>query len=782
MFKCKYCGNQLHPAEGQTMVTCERCDEVTRIITVNNEKKYRLLEEAAELRLHCLFDRAKQRYEAVLQEYPEEGDAYWGYVLCEYGIEFQKDSRTDKYLPTLHRISQKSILQDLYYKKALEYANPVDVSDYRRIASELERIRKRFLELSQKEENHYDVFISFKQTDENTRRETIDSSRAENIYHKLKDKGYRVFFSKITLANRGGDDYEPIIYMALETSKVMLALGSQKEYLEAPWVRNEWSRFLDMMQEKPEKKILPVLINEMDPVQLPDALQGIQGYNIDTPVGMDRLLSRVRELFPEKKKVSEKSAEKAFGATEESLLKRAKLELDAAHWDEANGYYNRILEANPESARAWLGWWMASDGVRARSLEEIEKRVDGWIQNPKTETFCVDLAVNKIKKYDGEKDISLEELFRKGDQRELSDVIIQKIRGFEVANYLSREKIYEFIPLEFCFESASEWYGMIMENVQRIFEAEYFQHTLEYSKEEEKKKLSGFREKLIQKIEDAQVDSIQEYAEKSESLKAEYQKKYEKAEKKIRELSENAKKLREEDYQKALAVNSSNEIQIARNLFEKVGNYKDAEERCYALDGLNNVKAIIGNGRRYLAERILRMDEQAVLDYARALFAQELGGKASWKNYLCLALYAIYVGMVLLAGNVITIFCIAGGVAAGWYLWKNEKVIPGYIAFAALHIVSGMTIGVTVAGVLGAVYVFSAFWKNGYANYLFGKKRAKIVCEQTKQKIENYEWELREELDEIWQKALGIRYDGVTLTPALDGYRFDYLDGTVELK
>ena len=25
-----------------------------------------------------------------------------------------------------------------------------------------------------------------------------------------------------------------------------------KEYLEAPWVRNEWGRFLDMMQEKPE--------------------------------------------------------------------------------------------------------------------------------------------------------------------------------------------------------------------------------------------------------------------------------------------------------------------------------------------------------------------------------------------------------------------------------------------------------------------------------------------------------------------------------------------------
>ena len=59
-FKCKYCGNSLHPEEGQTMVTCERCDEVTRIYTVDNEKKYRMMTEAAELRLHCLFDRAKR--------------------------------------------------------------------------------------------------------------------------------------------------------------------------------------------------------------------------------------------------------------------------------------------------------------------------------------------------------------------------------------------------------------------------------------------------------------------------------------------------------------------------------------------------------------------------------------------------------------------------------------------------------------------------------------------------------------------------------------------------
>lgn len=769
-FKCKYCGNSLHPEEGQTMVTCERCDEVTRIYTVDNEKKYRMMTEAAELRLHCLFDRAKRRYEAVIEEYPEEGEAYWGYVLCAYGIEFQQDVRSGKYLPTLHRISQKSILQDLYYQKALEYANPIDAQDYRRIASELDRIRKRFLELSQKEENHYDVFISFKQTDEDTHRETIDSSKAENIYHKLKEKGYRVFFSKITLANRGGEDYEPIIYMALETSKVMLVLGSQKEYLEAPWVRNEWSRFLDMMQEKPEKKILPVLINEMDPGQLPEALQGIQGYNIDTPVGMDRLLSRVRELFPEKKKQEEKSAGKAFGATEESLLKRAQLELDAGRWDSATEYYNRILEANPESAGAWLGLWLALEQIRAGSLEKVEEMLEEWLQDPNTETFYVDLDVKKA-----EKD-------SRRDEDEHSEVILQKIRAFEVPNYLSQEEICEDIPQKLSFESASEWFGHMTTYVRGIFGEEYFRHALEYSKAEEKERLTKFQERIQKKMEDAQAESMEEYAEKSERLKEEYKKKYEKAEQKIRERSENAKKLREEDYQKACAIKSSGEIQTAVTLLEKVGDYKEARKKNNALIGLSNIKSVIGDGRRYLAKSVLQMDAQAVIDYGNAFAMQALNEKPRWTNYLCLALYVLYVGAMLFAGNIFTILCIAAGVAAGWYLWKADQIIPGYIAFAALHIVAGLTLGVDPAVILGAAYIFSAVRKNGYAKYLFKKKNAKIAFEQTKRKIENYEQELKNELDKAWQEALGIQYDGVALTPALAEYQFDYVEGTVGIK
>lgn len=80
-----------------------------------------------------------------------------------------------------------------------------------------------------------------------------------------------------------------------------------------------------------------------------------------------------------------------------------------------------------------------------------------------------------------------------------------------------------------------------------------------------------------------------------------------------------------------------------------------------------------------------------------------------------------------------------------------------------------------------SLHFFSSLEKR-YAKYLFKKKNTKIAFEQTKRKIENYEQELKNELDKAWQEALGIQYDGVALTPALAEYQFDYVEGTVGIK
>ena len=71
----------------------------------------------------------------------------------------------------------------------------------------------------------------------------MESVLANEMYYLLQKEGYKVFFSRITLQDKIGSAYEPYIFSALRSAKVMVVLGTSKENFEATWVRNEWSRF-----------------------------------------------------------------------------------------------------------------------------------------------------------------------------------------------------------------------------------------------------------------------------------------------------------------------------------------------------------------------------------------------------------------------------------------------------------------------------------------------------------------------------------------------------------
>lgn len=49
-----------------------------------------------------------------------------------------------------------------------------------------------------------------------------------------------------------------IFFSALNSAKVMLAVGTKFDYYDSVWVKNEWSRFIYMMK-KDKKSIDPML-------------------------------------------------------------------------------------------------------------------------------------------------------------------------------------------------------------------------------------------------------------------------------------------------------------------------------------------------------------------------------------------------------------------------------------------------------------------------------------------------------------------------------------------
>ena len=266
IIKCKMCGGDLAYTEGSTVCECEYCGSRQTVPSADDEKKAALYNRANRLRMNSEFDKAQTVYEQIVADFPEEAESYWGLCLCKYGIEYVDDPASGRKMPTCHRTVPTSIFDEPDFENVMEYADSVSKSVYRAEAKEIERVQRRILEIAQSEDP-YDVFICYKETDEDGSR-TEDSVLAQDLYDALTEKGLKVFFARITLESKLGSEYEPYIYAALSSAKVMLAVGTDFDYFSAVWVKNEWSRYLAMMKTDRKKNLIPCY-KGMDAYDLP---------------------------------------------------------------------------------------------------------------------------------------------------------------------------------------------------------------------------------------------------------------------------------------------------------------------------------------------------------------------------------------------------------------------------------------------------------------------------------------------------------------------------------
>lgn len=373
VLKCKMCGGDLEIAEEMSVCECEYCGTKQTVPSVDNEKKITLFSRANRLRSACDFDKAAGVYESIVAEFPEEAEAYWGLILCKYGIEYVDDPDTAKKIPTCHRSSFDCVLEDTNFEMVMENADSVARSVYREEAKYIEVLRTSIIEVSSKEEP-YDIFICYKETAEDGQR-TIDSVIAQDVYDALTEKGYRVFFARITLEDKLGQEYEPYIFAALHSAKVMLAFGTDYEYYNAVWVKNEWSRFLSLI-EKGEKKTLIPCYKDIDAYDMPAEFKRLQAQDMGKVGAMQDLVRGIGKIIGEKNTVvtqetviNATNTVETLTPTMESLLKRAFMFLVDGEWENANEYCEKVLDINPECVEAYLGKMMVD--LRVRKEEDI---------------------------------------------------------------------------------------------------------------------------------------------------------------------------------------------------------------------------------------------------------------------------------------------------------------------------------------------------------------------------------------------------------------------------
>ena len=589
VIKCKMCGGDLQIIEGETVAECEYCGTKQTVPKVDDEKKLTLFSRANRLRLACEFDKAASVYESIVADFPEEAEAYWGLVLCRYGIEYVDDPATGRKVPTCHRSSFDSILEDSDFEQACENADPIARRVYRDEAKTIEDIRKGIVEVSGKEAP-YDIFICYKETDEKGER-TVDSVIAQDVYDALTEKGYRVFFSRITLEDKLGTEYEPYIFAALNSAKVMLVFGTDYEYFSAVWVKNEWSRFLKLMEKDKSKHLIPCF-KGIDAYDMPKEFAHLQAQDMGKVGAMQDLLRGIEKLMP-KEQPAAAVQERVIvtGGVDSkinSLLDRGNMALEDRDWESASKFFEEVLNNDSKNAQAYVGKALAAE--QAQTLHKFVLKILDWRANVSGETMSLTP--------DREHELAI-------------------LRQYTLPGYVEKEDLHKLYEFDLTYHSKVPDRGRELKraedywnNHKQLMRAERFAtgETAEMLAQEKK----FLFDTLSKRFEQAKIAAN---AEKT-ALQERYAEHLKQADQKAEELYQEGLRQLDEDYQRlAQIAESSNDLD-------------ELEEAAEALDALEDYQ-----NSRQLAERCRsRAIEECKKQEAEAERQRELREKAAKKR------------------------------------------------------------------------------------------------------------------------------------------------------
>jgi len=358
------CGGNVIVSGVNAIGICENCGSTITVPTIDDERRANLFNRANHFRRQGDFDKALAAYEIILSENNDLAEAHWGAALCRYGVEYVEDPDTHNRIPTCHRTNFDSILADLDYQQALSHADPIAKTLYEKEAKQIDEIQRGILAISQSEQP-FDIFISYKETTDGGAR-TKDSVLAQNLYDRLIKEGYQVFFSRVTLEDKVGAQYEPFIFSALNSAKVMLVVGTDPDHFKAPWVKNEWGRYLSILKKEGGRLLIPCF-KDMTIDELPEELTLFQCQDM-SKIGFEQDLIRgIKKVFHSSQSNSNTTSSSAPSIN--SLSERAELYLKDGNWVEAARYYDQVLDIDPHNGRAYAGKVCAQ--FQAHSVQEL---------------------------------------------------------------------------------------------------------------------------------------------------------------------------------------------------------------------------------------------------------------------------------------------------------------------------------------------------------------------------------------------------------------------------
>lgn len=374
VFKCPNCyGTNYKEEKGITL--CKSCGSKFQSLRFNfgSKESSQLYFEAVNKRTTLHFDEAGEILDELISKNPEISEYYYQRLLCKLGVSFVDEDNSRKI--TISRLSNLKITDMDDYKKAIDKASSEEIKEeYKQAFAEIEKIRQKAIEVSSKIKN-YSVFISFKQHPDNDRNAfTADYDIARQIYEHLIGRGYEVFFSPVSLQEKSGADYEPIIYHALRTAKIMLVVAATqgKDYVESVWVKNEWSRYLQFIKEEEDRILIPVLANGYQPENLPSGLARKQCLNFDA-----NFWTNLDKRVDESAFIEVETMLKRSGSSKVTIKKKEVTTTEVTKRTFKGG--STVIEASAQTIIK-----IANSNLKAKAFEQAEGAISNYIENNPT--------------------------------------------------------------------------------------------------------------------------------------------------------------------------------------------------------------------------------------------------------------------------------------------------------------------------------------------------------------------------------------------------------------
>lgn len=366
--KCPMCGGEVKMNSDMKMGECEYCGSQV-MIPKNMEKIGNLYNLATFYRQNNEFDRSIETYKDILKEDSEEAEAYFGLAMSKYGIEFVEDPKDHKRIPTFHRTKERSILVDPDYIKAIECADLSCRPYYQEQGQKIAEIQNEILKRANAEDA-FDVFICYKESDDNGNR-TEESVIGQDLYYELDRAGIKTFYARLTL--KPGEEYEPVIFSALRTAKVMLVIGCNPQNYTSIWVKNEWSRFLELREDEHEKVIIPCYKN-CSPYELPRELAAFQALDMDKIGFLQDVISGIKKIVNIEQTSEPQSGEES---RIDRLCKNARTFWNLDQKAKAEQIYKELINSYPDNYHGW--WGLAS--LKTNQFQTYSQQIFPAVKN-----------------------------------------------------------------------------------------------------------------------------------------------------------------------------------------------------------------------------------------------------------------------------------------------------------------------------------------------------------------------------------------------------------------